>query len=228
MSPDQSHSEIFVTLGVVIGKVSQKCRRAYRSVTSIFYHFLLFFPLVPSSGSGYSRVVLFTNYIQKGQFKSTWGGGRKKIPSHTFYKHFSLYPQIGVVFTPHQGGFSLQMRRPLQKTTNNQHPAWWSPAPANTSKAHSGNIVKGYGKIIRTGISGGFALRLFLTNIRCYIHKIWLTRLPSQTWGEQEGYQWEIPQDFNPTQRTTSNRVKQGPGEVVLLREEHADWLSSA
>lgn len=118
VSLDQSHSEIFVTLGVVIGKVSQKCRRALQTCYFNFLSFSVIFPLVPSSGSGYSRAILFTNDIQKGQFKSTWGGGRKKIPSCTFYKHFSLYPQIGVVFTPHQGSFSLQMRETT--TENNQ------------------------------------------------------------------------------------------------------------
>lgn len=38
----------------------------------------------------------------------------------------------------------------------------------------------------------------------------------------------KLPQRHNPTQRTISNCGKLGVGEMVLSREEHTNWLSSA
>ena len=97
--------------------------------------------------------------------------------------------------------------------------------PTSTAQ---GSLWKRGWKECKSQMNREFAVRLCLSNVRSYIHKVSSTWLSKCGWTRTatDILMWtgEIPWGPSPTQGTTGMlRV----GEIILPRGEHTNWLSN-
>lgn len=134
------------------------------------------------------------------------------------------YPQISIVFGPHQGSIPLNRWKTLQKSTTNQNTELWSPVQMNTSTKY-GTLGKrrwnGH-KSQRLG-GGGCCEITSPSNIKSYIHKVPPTWLPSvrgtrMTPMSTPNWVGKTPEGLIPTKRSIDNWENLGPIEPSLRK----------
>lgn len=133
------------------------------------------------------------------------------------------YPQISIVFGPHQGSIPLNRWKTLQKSTTNQNTELWSPVQMNTSTKY-GTLGKRRWNGHKSQRLRGFAVRLRLPvtskviSIKSHQHDCPSVRGTRMTPMSTPNWAGKTPEGLIPTKRSIDNWENLGPREPSLRK----------